>query len=97
MAAYRLRRDPRASGFAWAWDVVLTPSHLPAPEHPPYSGWKVTDRQLASRVDSGFVAPLIFRGKVCAIRRKADNSALLQLLSRIDRYASRRPEEGHPA
>ncbi len=83
MSAYRLRQREEAASFASAWDMVLTPPGLGriASE----VDWrKVTDEDLFRRVETGFVAPLIHRGKVTGIRRKADNSALLRLLRRLD-------------
>lgn len=84
MSAYRLRRRHDAQGFAHAWNVVLVPpgSHLPKA---PSTDWrKVTLKQLQQRVETGLVAPLVHSGRVCAIRRKPDNSALLRLLRRLD-------------
>lgn len=83
MSAYRLRRRVNADSFAHAWDMVLTP---------PGAGrialavdWrKVTIDELFRRVETGLVAPLIYRGRVTGIRQKADNSALLRLLRRLD-------------
>ena len=83
MSAYRLRRRADAASFAHAWDVVLTP---------PGGGriasqvdWrKVTDEELSRRVDVGLIAPLIRRRRIMGLRRKADNSALLRLLRRLD-------------
>ena len=84
MSAYRLRRRSDAQGFAHAWDVVLTPPGRDRPAAPASDWRKVTLEQLQQRVETGLVAPLIHGGKVCAIRRKPDNSALLRLLRRLD-------------
>ncbi|WP_346031551.1 hypothetical protein [Erythrobacter westpacificensis] len=92
MSAYRLRRRRDAASFAHAWDAELTP---------PGEGWiksevdwrKVTSEELFRRIDVGLVAPLIHRGKVCAERRKADDSALLRLLKRLDTANARSSEE----
>lgn len=88
MSAYRLRRREEAASFAHAWDMVLTPPGLGQIVRD--VDWrKVTDEALFRRVETGLVAPLIHRGKVTGIRRKADNTALLRLLRRLDQAASR--------
>lgn len=81
-SAYRLRSRPDARSFARAWDGVLTPpgSGRLAPERVDWR--KVTNRELMDQLESGFVQPVIYRGRVTAIRRKPDKSALLRLLRR---------------
>ncbi|MFB0613880.1 hypothetical protein [Aurantiacibacter poecillastricola] len=82
-SAHRLRKREGAVSFAHAWDVVLTP---------PGKGriaqkvdWrKVTVAELSRRMEDGLVAPAMHRGRITGIRRKADNSALLRLLRRLD-------------
>ena len=82
MSAYRLRDRPDALSFARAWDHVLSPpgsGRMPAER----TDWrKVTQSDLIERVQAGFVQPVIYRGKVTAIRRKPDISALLRLVRR---------------
>ena len=46
---------------------------------------KVTLSELIWRVEIGLWRPVIYRGKWRGIARKPDNSALLRLLSRLDR------------
>ncbi len=92
MSAYRLRRRADASSFARAWDIVLTPPTEGRIES--RVDWrKVTDEELFRRIHTGLVAPLIHRGRVTAIRQKADNSALLRLLRRLDKTSARPFEE----
>ncbi len=81
-SAYRLRERPGAESFARAWDRVLLP---PGSGH---SGGgredfrKVTDSALLARLECGLIQPVIYRGRMVAIRRKPDNSALFRLLRR---------------
>ena len=92
MSAYRPRRRTDAASFAHAWDVVLTPPGEGRIESE--VDWrKVTSEELFRRIDMGLVAPLIHREKVCAMRHKADNSALLRLLGRLDTTNARPSEE----
>lgn len=83
MSAYRLRGRPDAHSFARAWDYVLMPpgsGRMPAER----TDWrKVTQSDLVERVEAGFAQPVIYRGKVTAIRRKPDISALLRLVRRV--------------
>lgn len=82
-SAYRLRARPDAASFARAWDSVLASpgtGKLPALRA---DGRKVTQRQLIERVETGFVKPVLYYGKVAAIRRKPDNFALLRLARRF--------------
>ncbi|WP_162925290.1 hypothetical protein [Aurantiacibacter odishensis] len=94
MSAYRLRRRKDATSFAHAWDFVLnrTGNDRTARD----VDWrKVTDEELFRRLQAGLFAPLIHRGKVCGMRQKADNCALLRLLRRLD-TTSARPSEEEP-
>ena len=94
MSAYRLRRRRDAASFARAWDAVLTPPGEGRIESE--VDWrKVTSEELFRRIDVGLVAPLIHRGEVRGIRRKADDSALLRLLKRLD-TTNARPSEEEP-
>ena len=93
MSAYRLRERPDAVSFARAWDYVLSPpgsGRMPGEN----TDWrKVTQNALIERVEAGFVQPVIYRGKITAIRRKHDISALLRLVRRANPCGSK-PEEG---
>ncbi|MEL7317708.1 MAG: hypothetical protein AAFN04_03615 [Pseudomonadota bacterium] len=81
-SAYRLRAREDASGFARAWDAVLAPpgtGRVPGEKR----DWrKVTQKALIAQLECGFVKPVIYRGRVTGIVRKADNSALFRLLRR---------------
>ena len=83
-SAYRLRERTGAEGFAHAWDAVLTPPGSGRLAGPKVDWRKVTHRALAERVEWGLVQPVLHKGRMTAIRRKADNSALLRLLRRSD-------------
>lgn len=81
-SAYRLRERSGAESFAAAWDRVLAPpgsGHLPAPKE---DFRKVTLRELNRRLETDLVQPAIYRGRMVAIRRKPDDSALFRLLRR---------------
>lgn len=91
-SAWRLRRREGAESFAAAWDHVLSP-----PGSGRFKAWqpdyrKVTLPTLNRWVETGFVQPLIYRGRMFAIRRKPDDSALFRLLRReggfVDPYWS---------
>ncbi|MEM7702873.1 MAG: hypothetical protein AAF251_13115 [Pseudomonadota bacterium] len=81
-SAYRLRAREDAGGFARAWDAVLTrpgTGRVPGEKR----DWrKVTQKALVAQLESGFVKPVIYRGRVTGIARKADNSALFRMLRR---------------
>ena len=93
-SAYRLRSRPDAASFAHAWDSVLAPlgsGRLPAPK----VDWrKVTHAALVERLETGLIQPLLHRGRMTAIRRKPDNSALFRLLRRLDAVAARGRDDG---
>ena len=81
-SAYRLRERAGAESFAFAWDRVLS---LPGWGHPGAAKEdfrKVTDAALIARLESGLIQPVIYRGRMVAIRRKPDDSALFRLLRR---------------
>lgn len=83
-SAYRLRERKGAESFARAWDRVLTPpgsGHLSQPKE---DFRKVTLVELNRRLETDLIQPVIYRGRMCAIRRKPDNSALFRLLRRTD-------------
>lgn len=92
-SAYRLRMREGAQEFAAAWDHVLTAPGTGRIARPRPDLRKVTDMTLFRHVEQGLVKPLLYRGAVCAIRRKPCNSELLHLLARHDAVA-RRVERG---
>lgn len=77
--AYRLRRRAWAQGFAAAWDAAL--GKVPMIEKTPLR--KVTNAELVHRLDCGLWRPMMYRGRFVSIARKADNCALLALVSRL--------------
>lgn len=87
-SAYRLRERDGAEGFAHAWDRVLTPPGTGRIAAPKCDWRKVTTEALLARIETGLVQPLLYRGRITAIRRKRDNSALFRLLRRVDAVES---------
>ncbi len=83
-SAYRVRARADSLSFARAWDYVLTPPGSGRVPSAKVDWRKVTNRALIEQLDSGFVQPLIYRGKIAVIRRRPDKSALLRLLRRFD-------------
>ena len=83
-SAYRLRARADAASFAYAWDKVLTPPGTGRCDPPRPDFRKVTNSALIRRAETGLIQPVIYRGRMTAIRRKADNSALFRLLRRLD-------------
>lgn len=81
-SAYRLRQRADAEGFAAEWDRVLTRPGLGRLAGPKPDWRKVTQHTLMHRIETGLIQPVIYRGKMVTIRRKADNSALFRLLRR---------------
>lgn len=91
--AFRLRRRAGAESFARAWERVLTP---PGSRHvaPPREDFrKVTLRELNRRLETDLVQPVIYRGRMTAIRRKPDNSTLFRLLRRLGEGRDTHPED----
>ena len=80
-SAYRLRARPGAAGFAAAWDAALGKAHAPVD---PASA-KSTGLSAAERLEGGLIAVVMRAGRYAGYRRKADDSALLQHLARLDR------------
>jgi hypothetical protein len=81
-SAYRLRARSGAESFAAAWERVLTPPGMGRCMGPREDFRKVTNEALIRRLETGIIQPIIYRGRLCAIRRKSDNSALFRLLRR---------------
>lgn len=85
--AYRLRERPGAESFAFAWDRVLS---QPGSGHPGAAREdfrKVTTAALLAQLERDLLKPVIYRGRMTAIARKPDNSALLRALRRTGRMA----------
>ncbi|QYU66240.1 hypothetical protein J4558_14715 [Leptolyngbya sp. 15MV] len=83
-SAYRLRDRPEAASFAHAWNMVLTPPGTGRQPAPKQDFRKVTNATLIRQLETGLVRPVLYRGRMTAIRRKPDNSALFRLLRRLD-------------
>lgn len=83
-SAYRLRAREGAEDFAFAWDAVLTPPGTGRLSRAKPNWQKVTIPELERRMRTGQVQPVIYRGEMVHIRRKADNSALLRLVRRLE-------------
>jgi hypothetical protein len=96
-SAHRLRARAGAESFASAWDGVLAPPGTGYRDRHKADYRKVTIDTLSARVETGLVKPVIHRGMVVAIRRKADNSALFRLLRRMDAACARAEMEGSGA
>lgn len=93
-SAYRLRSRKEAESFAAMWDRVLTPpgcGHVPTPR-PDFR--KVTLVTLMSWLETGFVQPVVYRGRMCGVRRKPDDSTLFRLLRRLGDDPVALPGEG---
>ena len=91
-SAYKLRARRGSESFAKSWDKVLEgpskgdPSIVkPHTSKRQVTDWrKLTHEELVWRVEQGMWQPVMYRGKMRAIARKPDNSALLRLLARLD-------------
>ena len=82
---YRLRARPGAAGFAAAWDAALGKPHAVVDP----AGTKSTGLSAAERLEGGLIAVVMRAGRYAGYRRKADDSALLQHLARLDRSCAR--------
>ena len=83
-SAYRLRERAGAEDFAFAWDRVLSPPGSGKCARPRCDWRKVTNVELVERLEAGLVQPVIYRGRMTAIRRKPEKTALSHLLRRCD-------------
>lgn len=83
-SAYRLREREWAESFAHAWDAVLTAPGSGRSKRPQPDWRKVTNGALIERLETGLVQPVIYKGRMTAIRRKPDKAALFRLLRRVD-------------
>ena len=81
-SAYRLRARLGAESFAHSWERVLTPPGSGRFKAPRTDHRKVTFEMLERWLDDGFVQAVIFRGRMCGIRRKVDNPTLFRILRR---------------
>lgn len=83
-SAYKLRRRPGAGGFAAAWDAAL--------DRPVDAvrgrAAKFTDLPVPYRFEMGLIQVIVFAGRYRGFARKADDSGLIQHLSRM--YRTRR-------
>jgi len=84
ISAYCLRRREGAESFAHAWDRIFAPPGTGKRAGPRTDWRKVTNPTLMERVEAGLIQPVLYAGKLTAIRRRPDNSALLQVLRRHD-------------
>ena len=93
-SAYRLRQRPGAESFAAMWDRVLTPPGAGHVAKPRPDFRKVTLQTLNIWLETGFVQPVVYRGRLCAVRRKPDNSTLFRLLKRLGDDLGAAPRAG---
>lgn len=93
-SAYRLRKRPGAAGFAAAWDAALGRPHAPVD----LASAKSTGLSAGYRHRQGRLQVVMQEGRMFAIRRIPDDSALLQHLAQLDRATARihrREEKSH--
>lgn len=93
-SAYRLRGRADAESFAHAWDTVLTPPGTGRCDPLRSDFRKVTNSALIRQAETGLIQPVLYRGSMTTIRRKADNSALFRLLRRLDAATEPSRSEG---
>ncbi|XUU61837.1 hypothetical protein ACRAQ6_06085 [Erythrobacter sp. HA6-11] len=97
-SAYRLRRREYAESFVAAWEAALARGRgrtvrqaaaKPLARTRARPLRKVTLCELAWRIETGVWRVRLRAGRYAGVSRKADNSALLALLARCSRGASR--------
>jgi hypothetical protein len=89
-SAYRLRTRRWAEEFCAAWDAALgNKSHGSVT-----FSRKVTLAELQWRIESGLWRVRLVQGRYAGVLHKADNSALLSLLARLNYGAKGRPADG---
>lgn len=93
-SVYRLRARTGAESFAPVWDRVLTPPGSGRTSAPKPDWRGVTQATLLQRLETGLVQPIVYRGRLVAIRRKCDNSALLRLLRQTERLRGLGDDDG---
>ena len=92
-SVYRLRKAPGGESFAAAWDHVLRRVK---------AAWKCTDRVRIARAFGQLIKPVVWQGELRALVPKADDSALLGMLARLNRevrgtgQAGLKSHEFHP-
>ena len=86
-SAYRLRRKPGAQEFAAVWDMIMArgPADMVDMAQVARAARKFTPGLLWHHAERGRVCPLMYRGRLVSVIRKADNSALLQHVARLAR------------
>ena len=93
-SAYNLRAHAGAESFAQSWDAILAGPSTGSPSkggpmrrrRRKVPDWrKLTHEELFWRAEQGLLRPIIYRGRMRSIARRPDNSALLRLLTRLDR------------
>ena len=93
-SAYRLREREGAESFAFAWDRVLS---RPGSGHPGAAREdfrKVTIATLLARLEIDLLKPVVYLGRMTAIARKPDNSALFRLLRRTANWPDEPDSQG---
>ena len=75
-SVYRLRKAPGGESFAAAWDHVLDRAEARR---------KFTDKERFRRAMGALLRPVVWQGELRALVPKADDSALLGYLARLDR------------
>ena len=80
-SAYRLKKRPGAAGFAAAWDAALGKPH----QRVDFASAKSTGLDAAYRYRHGRLLAVMQDGRFVAIRRIADDCAMLQHLGQLDR------------
>jgi len=83
-SAYRLRTRPWSEEFCAAWDAALGKAARPESHRPVTFPRKVTLAELQWRAESGLWRVRLVQGRYAGVLHKADNSALLSLLSRLN-------------
>ncbi len=89
-SAYRLRSRPWAEEFCAAWDAALGNRSHGSVTFPR----KVTLAELQWRAESGLWRVRLMQGRYAGVLHKADNSALLSLLARLNYGAKGLPADG---
>jgi len=79
-SAYRLRKRSGAGSFIAAWTTALTGQSQPK--------WKFTPADRMPLALDGTLQPKLWRGRFTGVQRKSSISALLALVSGLDRMAA---------
>jgi len=78
-SAYRLRKRSGAGSFIAAWNTAMQGRTQPK--------WKFTQTDRMPLALDGTLTPRLWRGRFTGVQRKASISALLALVSSLDRMA----------